>query len=152
VEAGASFAAMGTGEVGTGAGADDVGAVAVWEGVDVTPLEPGSDFGAGAREGSGDSPGAPGPVAGCFSMRRLPLWLRVRTGSASAINCSIFFKRREGDGDGDGAEVSASGVAGGVAAGAASRTGGRRTTPCMAGKVRVPVPTGSAGAGGAGGV
>jgi len=70
-----------------------------------------------------------GSGASRLSRRTLPVWLSVRTGSASAINCSIFF-------------IGAAGSAGTVelAGGpATTRVGGRRTTPCMAGRVRVLV-------------
>lgn len=69
-----------------------------------------------------------GSGASLFSKRTLPVWLRVRTGSASAINCSMFFI----------------GAAGGAGGPMTTRAGGRRTTPCVAGKVRVPDVVGEA--------
>jgi hypothetical protein len=53
-----------------------------------------------------------------FNMRMLPVWLRVRTGSASAINCSMFLR---GSGE--------RWVGGSAPVAVASRAGGRRTTP-----------------------
>jgi hypothetical protein len=57
----------------------------------------------------------------------------VRTGSASAINCSIFFMGEEGPA---GLVDAALGAAIFIVL-VADWAGGRRTTPCMAGKVRV---------------
>lgn len=99
-----------------GLGSDFVGAV--WAGVSVSAF---IDADSGASR---------------FSMRTLPVWLSVRTGSASAINCSIFFIGEEGRGGPLDAAFGSAPVD------VASRVGGRRTTPCMAGNVRVPVPTG----------
>jgi len=70
-----------------------------------------------------------------FKIRTLPVCRSVCTGSASAINCSIFFK-------GDVGRADSAGVAfgfGSAPVDVASRAGGRRTTPCMAGNVRVLV-------------
>ncbi len=63
-----------------------------------------------------------------LSMRTLPVWLRVLTGSASFMSCSMFLSDSAGA-----AAVGSRPVVG--------RTGGRRTTPCMAGRVRVPRST-----------
>ena len=71
------------------------------------------------------------PISGesRFNIRRLPVSLSVRTGSASAINCSMFLS-----GSGGGA-----GTVGEICVVVLSLVGGRRMTPCMAGRVRVPV-------------
>jgi hypothetical protein len=70
--------------------------------------------------------GAFGSGASRFNNRMLPVWLNVRTGSASAINCSMFFT---------GSCV----LGGGLLAAGVSRAGGRSTTPCTAGIV-LPKP------------
>jgi hypothetical protein len=74
-----------------------------------------------------------------FKIRTLPVCLSVCTGSASAINCSIFFR-----GDGGRAGAGSAGFVPGfgsapVDVDVESRAGGRRTTPCIAGNVRVAV-------------
>ena len=67
-------------------------------------------------------------------MRRLPVWLRVLTGSASAMSSSIFFRGAVAR-----PVVAETGVeAGSVPVVEAARVGGRRTMACMAGSVRVP--------------
>jgi len=78
-----------------------------------------------------------GSEARCFNMRMLPVWRSVWTGSASAINCSIFFMGEEGRADPVGVALAD------ALAGVATPAGGRRTTPCMAGNVRVLLSTDS---------
>ena len=81
--------------------------------------------------------GAKGAVAGeIFFSRRLPVWLSVLTGSASAISSSIFFRGVVARPVAAGAAGAAGGSVPVVGVG---RVGGRRTTPCIAGRVRVPV-------------
>ncbi len=70
----------------------------------------------------GRSAGASGDSR--LSMRTLPVWLSVFTGSASVINCSMFLI-------GSGAGV-------GNVSFPPDRVRGRKTTPCMTGRVRVP--------------
>jgi len=91
------------------------------------PTEPGGSVNRLAVAGSG---------VNRFNMRTLPVWLSVRTGSASAINCSIFLM---------GSVVRGGAFCPGTDRDTvveAIRVGGRRTTPCMAGSVRVPACTG----------
>ncbi len=79
----------------------------------------------------GSAGGFKGAVSGAsrFSMRTLPVWLSVLTGSASAISCSIFFIGEAGRG---------SAPEPGLVEPVEGRVGGRRITPCIAGRVRVP--------------
>lgn len=98
-----------------------------------------SAWGRGAVAGAGDNftvsgltGGWIGRVSGArsgatlFNMRILPVSLKVRTGSASAMSCSMFLI----------------GAAGGAGGPMTTRAGGRSTTPCMAGNVREPVGVG----------
>jgi hypothetical protein len=75
--------------------------------------------------------GASGPAIRGPRTRRLPVCRSVCTGSASAISCSIFFKGAAGVG----------GALCGALGEATSRPGGRSTTPCVAGRVRVVAST-----------
>jgi hypothetical protein len=79
-----------------------------------------------------------------FSRRMLPVCLSVWTGSASAINCSIFFMGEAGRAGGGPVGAAFKGAIFIVLVVLASRSGGRRTTPCMAGSVRVLVVMGMA--------
>jgi len=99
------------------------GAVLVASGSDFFGADS-ADFAVGSVVNAGSS------VSG-FKTRRFPVCRSVCTGSASAINCSIFFK-----GVGKGMVV-AVGVILREATVVASLAGGRRTTPCIAGRVRV---------------
>ena len=111
-----------------------------WQGDEVAvafggSITAGASGGAGAGAGAGtgsDGIGAvvPGGRSGGasddsrFIMRTLPVWLRVFTGSASAINCSMFL-------------IGSPGPGGRVSLPVAGRVGGRRMTPCTTGMVRV---------------
>jgi hypothetical protein len=93
----------------------------------------GSESGGGRLAAAGGAAVSvdPGSGASRFSIRTLPVWLSVRTGSASAISCSIFLMGAAGwRGTAEGIFIVR----------VACWTGARRTTPCMAGNVRVPVP------------
>jgi hypothetical protein len=85
-----------------------------------------NEAGAGLNNGGTDAVagfGAVGSGVSLFSKRTLPVWLSVRTGSASAMSCSIF--------------LIGSAAAPGFSIGATMLAGGRRTTPCVAGKVGI---------------
>jgi hypothetical protein len=103
----------------------------------------GSDFvGVGSAGVFAGPFGAPCSGAGRFNMRMAPVWLSARTGSASAINCSILFIGVEGRAGP--VDAAGGGVSGGASAGMVGQTGGRRTMPCMAGNVRVDSSLGAA--------
>jgi hypothetical protein len=107
---------LGASRVRAGGGVDATG-------LGATLATEGSALGLTLTVGSGAVSGA---VSG-FSTRRLPVCRKVCTGSASAISCSIFISGVAARGGWKEGEL--------MPAGVVRPVGGRRTTPCVAGKV-----------------
>jgi len=129
------FASRGRGAAGgVAVGVEGVSVVSGFEDGSSAFVESSSDFFVGIWAGVFVSAfSGSGSGVSRFSMRTLPVWLSVRTGSASAINCSIFFRGEAGRAG----EICI--VFWSAPEGEASLVGGRSTTPWVAGSVRIPV-------------